>query len=268
MPSGKNQFHDCRRRNPARVAPSNGGMNTRTSRRQLLLSAAGLLLARKVASGQQVATPVAFREPVPGKPDLSEPSPVEDLMKEHGLLNRCMLVYETALDGLRQALPVRLGIFATTASLIHKYVEEHHERDEERFIFPRIWTKGYLRRSIAIILEQHQAGRRLTKQIFEIGRRWPVTAAEVTTLSASVVAFVRMYRHHAVHEDTVVFPALHGVLDTKGMEELGEALEAEEHRLLGEDGLGPAFAKIDQLERELGIDDLATFTPRFAQVGP
>lgn len=42
---------------------------------------------------------------------------------------------------------------------------------------------------------------------------------------------------------------------------LGEEFEKQEHRLFGEDGFEKIVDEVARLERRLGINDLAQFTP-------
>src|SRR5438045_3706846 len=60
----------------------------------------------------------------------------EDLMKEHGVLNRCLLIYEEGMRRLRAGEEVAPEVFNHTAQLIKTFVEDYHERNEEKYIFP------------------------------------------------------------------------------------------------------------------------------------
>jgi hypothetical protein len=71
-----------------------------------------------------------------------------------------------------------------------------------------------------------------------------------------------MYRPHEAREDTVLFPALHKILSAKRLEELGEQFEKEEDRLFGEEGFEKTVDQVAAIEKQLGIHDLASFTPR------
>ena len=62
----------------------------------------------------------------------------EDLMKEHGVLNRCLLIYEEGMRRLRDGEKVRPTVFLHTAELIRHFVEEYHEKNEETVHIPRI----------------------------------------------------------------------------------------------------------------------------------
>jgi hypothetical protein len=61
----------------------------------------------------------------------------EDLMKEHGVLNRCLLIYEEGMRRVKKGDDIASEVFSHTAQLIRKFVEEYHEQNEEKY-FPGI----------------------------------------------------------------------------------------------------------------------------------
>ena len=73
-------------------------------------------------------------------------------------------------------------------------------------------------------------------------------------------SFITMYRPHEAREDTVLFPALHQVLSTKQLKDLGEQFEKEEDRLFGDEGFEKTVDQVAAIEKQLGIYDLAQFT--------
>jgi hemerythrin-like domain-containing protein len=75
-------------------------------------------------------------------------------------------------------------------------------------------------------------------------------------------AFIRMYRPHEAREDTVLFPAFRKIVSAKRLQELGEQFEKEEDRLFGEEGFEKTVEQVASIEKQLGIYDLAQFTPK------
>src|SRR5207244_1947071 len=65
-----------------------------------------------------------------------EISAPEDLMREHGVLNRILLIYEEGLRRLRAKDDVPPEVFHKPATLVRMFVEDYHEKLEEKFIFP------------------------------------------------------------------------------------------------------------------------------------
>jgi hemerythrin-like domain-containing protein len=195
-----------------------------------------------------------------------EVSAAEDLMREHGVLNRVLLIYEDGLRRLRTKEEVAPEVFHKPAALVRKFVEDYHEKLEENFIFPAFEKQKKLVDLVKILRQQHQAGRVVTDVILReatadrFGKE-----ANRQELVRSTEAFIRMYRPHEAREDTVLFPALHTVFSVKQLKDLGEQFEKEEDRLFGDEGFEKTVDQVAVLEKQLGIYDLDQFTPKVQQ---
>jgi hemerythrin-like domain-containing protein len=186
-------------------------------------------------------------------------TPAEDLMREHGVLERVLLVYEESARRIEAHEPTPPAV-ASAAAIIRKFVEDYHEKLEENFLFPRFEEKRVLADLVAILRAQHQAGRAVTERITALAAA-PDDASK-SELVAQIRAFARMYRPHHAREDTVLFTALPKVIGEKELHELGDRFEDEEHRRFGRAGFEGVVAEVAQLEQTLGIYDLAQFTPK------
>ena len=187
----------------------------------------------------------------------------EDLMREHGVLNRILLIYEEGLRRLHARQEVDPEVFRRPAELVRKFVEDYHEKLEENFIFPEFQKAKKHTDLVAVLLQQHKAGREVTDVVLRnaTGDRFGKEDAR-NELVHAVHAFIRMYRPHEAREDTVLFPALHKILTPKKLAELGEQFEKEEDRLFGDEGFEKTVDQVAAIEKQLGIYDLAEFTPK------
>src|SRR5260221_38814 len=79
----------------------------------------------------------------------------EDLMKEHGVLNRCLLIYEEGMRRLRSREEVSPEVFNHTAQLIRTFVEQYHEQNEEKYIFPEFERTKKLVDLVQTLKTQH-----------------------------------------------------------------------------------------------------------------
>ena len=197
------------------------------------------------------------------KKDEEEVGAAEDLMREHGVLNRILLIYEEGLRRLHAKEDVSPAVFRDSAELVRKFVEDYHEKLEENFIFPEFEKRKKMTDLVKVLREQHQAGRTVTDVILRAAAddRFKKEDAR-RELIESCRAFIRMYRPHETREDTVLFPALHKILSAKQLDDLGEKFEKEEDRLFGDEGFEKNVAKVAAIEKQLGIYDLAQFTPK------
>ena len=221
------------------------------NRRELLLTArsagTGLLLA-SFASG----APEEEEEVAPG----------EDLMREHGVLNRLLLIYEEGLRRLDARQDFAPGTLSAAAGIVRRFIEEYHEKSEEENLFPRFEKAGKLVDLVAVLRRQHQAGRRLTGEIERLAGGGAVAKdSDRRKLSDSMRLFIRMYRPHEAREDTVLFPAFRPLVSRKEYQDLGESFEEKEHRLFGKEGFEKVVAEVAGLEKQLGIYELSRFTP-------
>lgn len=232
-------------------------MNDREERRQFLrtvASAAGLAFAGCATSG---STHGEHRPAGGGDQQEAEVTPGEDLMQEHGLLERLLLIYDDAARRLERGEKVDLSVLASAAGIVRRFVEDYHEKLEEQFVFPKLEAARREIELVAILRQQHQHGRDLTLEVIRIAGGGGGTAQLVPLLRG----FQRMYRPHAAREDTVLFPAFRSVVGRAAYHELGDQFEEQEHARFGEHGFENTVAEVAQLEAALGIADLASFTP-------
>jgi len=191
-----------------------------------------------------------------------EVTPTEDLMREHGVLNRVLLVYENLIGRIEQKQDFKPEVVTAAANIIRNFVEDYHERQEEQFLFPRFEKAGVLADLVAVLKTQHQAGRRLTDQVLSLAKSR--SSDDRAKIAGALRPFIRMYRPHEAREDTVLFPELRKIVSAHEFDALGEQFEANEHKQFGADGFELYRDKVADLERQLGIYDLSQFTPSIA----
>jgi hemerythrin-like domain-containing protein len=189
------------------------------------------------------------------KEEGAEVTPGEDLMQEHGLLERVLLVYETFADRFERGEATDVKLVVEAAGIVRSFVEDYHEKQEEDFVFPAL-LKTDQAPLVQTLLDQHKRGRVATDGILHAAAE----AGADKALPPRLRAFIRMYRPHAAREETVLLPAFRRTLDDKAYRELGEKFEEREHQKFGEGGFEDVVARVAKIEAALGVDDLAKFT--------
>jgi hemerythrin-like domain-containing protein len=192
----------------------------------------------------------------------SEVTPPEDLMREHGVLDRLLLVYEAGVRKFASNEDFDPGIIASAAEIVRDFIENYHERSEEEAVFPRFKHAGKMVALVDTLLAQHQAGRRVTLKILQAAPGSHKDGDDRQLLIASIQSFISMYRPHAAREDTDLFPMLRGLVSAHEYDAMAEDFEKKEHQLFGSDGFEVMSKKVAGLEQHIGIGDLAQFTPR------
>lgn len=187
----------------------------------------------------------------------------EDLMREHGVLRRALLVYTETSARLRQSPgSVPPDALNRTAKLFRSFGEDYHEKKlEEAFIFPAVKQKGGGAALYPdILVAQHRRGREITDYVLSVTQGAKL-GANATALADILDGFVRMYRHHAALEDTVVFPAWKEAVSEEQYKETSEKFEEIEHQQFGADGFNDAVKRMGEIEGSLNLSDLSQFTP-------
>jgi hemerythrin-like domain-containing protein len=220
-------------------------------RRNLLVGAAALGLAGCSA-------------PDAGKPDTGKDvSAVEDLMREHGVLRRLLVVYREAAIKLAEGPAGFDGRqLWRAADLFRRFGEAYHEQQlEEQHIFPQVLkTGGEAARLVPILLGQHARGRQITGFVQGKTAAGGIAGSDAGPLASALTAFSRMYEPHAAYEDTIVFQAWRNSLSAKQLDEAGDQFEDIEKAAFKGDGFDLAVAEVAAIEAALGLHDLARYT--------
>ena len=230
--------------------------------RRAFLKRTGGLAAALAAPAGLLAEARNSREGNGKKREEAGVSPPEDLMREHGVLSRILLIYEEILRRLAGEQAFQPEVLSGSARLIRRFIEDYHEKLEEEYLFPRFEKAGRLIGLVEILKEQHQAGRRLTELIQKGSTSSALSDKKKREeVSLDMHLFIRMYRPHKAREDTVLFPAVHSLLPPDEFEKLGDQFEYRENALFGENGFNRIVSEVAGLEKKLGLYDLSRFTP-------
>lgn len=187
--------------------------------------------------------------------------PVEDLMREHGVLRRILLVYDACALRLETGQDLSPDALTRAADIVRRFVEDYHEKNEEEQIFPRFERAHAQEPLVRVLREQHQVGRRLTDAIAATTLRTFKDESASNRLVSTIRQFNHMYAAHAAREDTVLFPDVRKIVSAREYEAMGDQFEDDEKKRFGEGGFEQIVSQVAAIERDVGIDDLAAATP-------
>jgi hemerythrin-like domain-containing protein len=224
------------------------------TRRELIAKATAVTTATLITPRLLLAAPEA-KEP--------EVTATEDLMREHGVLRRALLLYSENIPKIRSnAASLDATALYRTGVLFRNFGENYHEKMlEEEDIFPVVRKgTGEAPKLVDILLAQHARGREITSYLLAVTKNGHIATANAGPLAKALEAFVLMYRNHAAREDTVVFPAWKTHFTNQQLDELSDQFEDIEHKMFGKDGFDDAVDKISAIEATLGYAGLGQFT--------
>jgi hemerythrin-like domain-containing protein len=197
------------------------------------------------------------------KPTGGEVSAVEDLMREHGVLRRILIVYRETAGWLAQGRTAfDAGALGQAADLFRAFGEDYHERElEEQHIFPQLQKAGGPGAALVpTLLAQHARGREATAFVRARCAGGKIAAADAPELARVLQDFARMYQAHTAFEDTVAFQAWRQSMTDKDREAAGDQFEQIERSHFAGGGFEMAVGQVAQIEQRLGLHDLARYT--------
>lgn len=187
----------------------------------------------------------------------------EDLMREHGVLRRVLVLYREMSPRLRaDPASVDAAALGAAATLFREFGEHYHEQLlEEQHIFPAVRKAGGDGAGLVdTLLAQHRRGRAITDYVIDRTRNGKLATADAEPMAKALTGFARMYEAHTAREDTVIFPTFKASLGRKAYEEIGEQFEDIERQTFGGDGFDIALKQVTEIEGKLGLSNLSEFT--------
>jgi hemerythrin-like domain-containing protein len=153
-------------------------------------------------------------------------SATADLRAEHQGVLAVLKIMEAMALRLGKGLGVESAHWEQALDFLKVFVDKCHHGKEEDFLFPALEAAGVPRQGgpIAVLLAEHQEGRRLVKAM--AGAQGPERAK-------SIRAYVNLLRDHIAKEDGVLFPLADQRLAPARQGELAQAYERLENERIG-----------------------------------
>lgn len=190
-------------------------------------------------------------------------SPIEDLMEEHSILRRALLIYEECIRRMNINEDFDPELLAETTNVIKVIIIFHHALLEHEYIFPRFREADKYVEMADILTEQHGAADGQEKIILEHANRDSINNPETKEILINALKkSIRVFRPHVDREDTEMFPEFKTVVTAHEYYELGKKFKEIEYQKWGENGHRQMVDKIIKVEKALGINDLDSFTPK------
>lgn len=195
-----------------------------------------------------------------------ESSPMEDLMKEHGIIERIMLIYQRMIEKAITGQEVDVSVIGRASKIVDEYVSKHHERDEEKYVFPKFREANYIVDLVDTLEHQHNVSRALNVQAMELSSKGAeITQDEAVRLLDLCGMFINMYLPHISRENTILFPTFFDIVSPEYVREIKEKMEGGEEKVLGETGFRGLVGRIARLEKEAGCHELSRYTAQLDQ---
>lgn len=190
-------------------------------------------------------------------------SPIEDLMEEHSILRRALLIYEECIRRMNINEDFDPDLLVQTTNVIKVIIIFHHALLEHEYIFPRYREADKYAEMADILTEQHGRVGEQEELILKYANRDSINNPEEKEILINALKkSIRVFRPHIDREDTEMFPEFKTVVTAHEYYELGKKFKEIEYQKWGENGHKQMVDRIIHVEKALGINDLDSFTPK------
>lgn len=197
-----------------------------------------------------------------------ESSPMEDLMREHGVVERILLIYQRILEKAITGQEIDISVIARASQMIDEFVSNHHEKEEEEYVFPKFREANYIVGLVDTLEHQHDVSRELNRQVMELSAKGAdISQEDLVRLLDRCGMFINMYLPHISRENTIVFPTFFDIVSSEYIRDIGEKMEDGEEEALGNTGFRGFVGRVAELEKEVGCYDLSQYTARLQEPG-
>lgn len=184
-----------------------------------------------------------------------------DLMREHGILNRVLLIYQELSRRINNRIPFPQDTLLDTAKITRDFLENFHEKMEEEYVFPYYEKANIYQDTIKTLIKQHQDGRKIIDYLLIHSSVTEVQdEVQAMVLAGYMSIFSRMFRPHEAKESSELFPLLQSLMSPEEYIKLGEQFEKIGEDMFGKNGYEILLTKLTSIEKKLNLNTLELFT--------
>lgn len=139
----------------------------------------------------------------------------QQLVADHDHILAVLGALDRVLRAADQTRTVPSELLRTLVTFSQSFVDRCHHGKEEGCLFPCLEGRGMPRDGgpIGVMLEEHERGRTLVREIAEMVDRYGAGRAEVDEVLAPCREYVDLLQHHIEKENTVLFPMGETIMD-------------------------------------------------------
>jgi hemerythrin-like domain-containing protein len=147
---------------------------------------------------------------------------------------------------------VYLRFFTGTTVFIKVFADGCHHQKEEGILFPAMIENGLSKDTgpIAVMLAEHEEGRRLTQKMRQALERLQATDASRNELVQNALSYVKLLRQHIYKEDNILFPMADKVIPIDQQQQILDAFMLVERDETGESVHEKYLGLAERLEQE------------------
>lgn len=181
-------------------------------------------------------------------------SATEDLMKEHGVLNRILLIYQEISSRINNRIFFPQSLLQEIVHLNRDFIEDFHEMLEEKYVFPYFLKANLYKDSVEELIKEHIAGKKFTEYLLKHSSDEEIEdQVQAMILAGYLDVYVRMMRPHEAKESSELFPSFRTLMPEEEFNHLGQIFETIGTEKFGKNGYENIISQLTIIEHKLGL---------------
>lgn len=175
---------------------------------------------------------------------------IQNMMNEHQTILKVLASLDEMVKRLLSGKTVPREHISQFAFFFKNYADKWHHGKEEERLFKKMVDYGFPREygPVAVMLGEHEEGRREVKILAEIGTgSGELTKEEINQIVAAASEFIQLLFFHIHKEDNVLYPMAEQSLPKEAMEELNVDCRQYEQNAFTEEELRNLRSITDEL---------------------
>lgn len=183
---------------------------------------------------------------------------IQDLMYEHSILVRILLIFEELIKKDIIFLENHNFRYINLLTKIIKiYIENHHEKMEEKYIFPQI---RFNKKIVTNLIIQHRLSNIITNKLILLTLNKHIYLKNINKIIELLKLYITLYRKHENIENTEIFPEFLKNISKEKYKKYGEEMEKHEKKILKNLKVKHFIKFIEYVEKQLNISNISLFT--------
>jgi hemerythrin-like domain-containing protein len=179
-----------------------------------------------------------------------EQDPIEELLTEHGLMDRALEAVAVEAKRLLTRQPVRMQIWGDVIDFFGNYVHLCHRKKEERVLFPALVRAGLASASeTELMQEEHRKAELMTLELVD-----GASEGDWEKIARISELYLHLMRPHLETEERQFFLPLREKVDPKWNEETKKEMQALEKIVLGPYDRTHYLEVVRRLCKDVGVE--------------
>ncbi|MGC8744674.1 MAG: hemerythrin domain-containing protein [Verrucomicrobiia bacterium] len=165
---------------------------------------------------------------------------IQNMMNEHQVILKVLASLDEMVKRIASGKPVPREHISRFAFFFKNFADKWHHGKEEERLFKKMVDYGFPREygPVAVMLGEHEEGRREVKILAEIGGgSGGLTQEEINRVISAATEFIQLLFFHIHKEDNVLYPMAEQSLPQEAMEELNADCQEYEQKAFTDEEL-------------------------------